>query len=104
MQHAPLVVSVLLALALAAPAAAGPSRKSDDLRFTLTPGREPAPATPSRGSNERLEVQVLLSSIDMTVSLIDAYGSCREEERSHEECMAMIRNTLEHARRMIGKE
>jgi len=45
---------------------------------------------------------VLLSSIDMTVSLIDAYGQCREKESTHEQCMAIIRETLDHARRMIG--
>ena len=49
------------------------------------------------------EVQVLLSSIEMTVSLIDAYGRCRDDEKSHERCMRIIRNTLEHARSMIGR-
>jgi hypothetical protein len=58
--------------------------------------REPAPGF------DRPEVQVLLSSIDMTVSLIDAYGRCREEEKGHDECMAIIRSTLDHARSMIG--
>ena len=48
------------------------------------------------------EVQVLLSSIEMTVSLIDAYGRCRDDEKTHERCMRIIRNTLEHARSMIG--
>jgi hypothetical protein len=52
---------------------------------------------------DRPEVQVLLSSIDMTVSLIDAYGRCREEAKGHEECMAIIRSTLDHARSMIGQ-
>jgi hypothetical protein len=58
---------------------------------------QPAPAF------DRPEVQVLLSSIDMTVSLIDAYGRCREEAKGHEECMAIIRSTLDHARSMIGQ-
>jgi hypothetical protein len=49
------------------------------------------------------EVQVLLSSIEMTVSLIDAYGRCRDDEKTHERCMRIIRNTLEHARSMIGR-
>jgi hypothetical protein len=51
---------------------------------------------------ERPNLRVLLSSIDMTVSLIDAYGQCREKGSTHEQCMAIIRETLDHARRMIG--
>ncbi len=41
--------------------------------------------------------------VDMTVSLIDAYGRCRDDSKSHERCMAIIRNTLDHAREMIGR-
>ena len=49
------------------------------------------------------EVRALLSSVDMTVSLIDAYGQCRDEGRDHEACMGMIRATLDHAKRMIRR-
>jgi hypothetical protein len=41
--------------------------------------------------------------VDMTVSLIDAYGRCRDDAKSHERCMSIIRNTLDHARQMIGQ-
>jgi hypothetical protein len=57
---------------------------------------------PLPGDAESPNLRVLLSSIDMTVSLIDAYGQCREKESTHEQCMAIIRETLDHARRMIG--
>ncbi len=49
------------------------------------------------------ELHTLLSSIDMTVSLIDAYGQCRDEDKTHENCMQLIRATLEHAKQMIGQ-
>lgn len=49
------------------------------------------------------ELRVLLSSIGMTVSLIDAYGRCREKDKTHDQCMALIRTTLTHARQMIGR-
>ncbi len=49
------------------------------------------------------ELHTLLSSIDMTVSLIDAYGQCRDEGKTHENCMQLIRATLEHAKEMIGQ-
>ena len=62
----------------------------------------PRTALPGFGEGERPDLQVLLSSIDMTVSLIDAYGRCREEGNGHEACMQMIRNTLEEARSLIG--
>jgi hypothetical protein len=39
----------------------------------------------------------------MTVSLIDAYGRCRDDAKSHQRCMSIIRNTLDHAREMIGQ-
>lgn len=58
---------------------------------------------PPFDDDQRAELQVLLSSIDMTVSLIDAYGRCRDEQKSHDECMTIIRNTLAHARTLIGK-
>ena len=51
-----------------------------------------------KGSRAR----VLLSSVDMTISLIDAYGQCRDEANTHEQCMSLIRETLDHARSMIG--
>ena len=38
----------------------------------------------------------------MTVSLIDAYGRCRDEAKTHDRCMAIIRNTLDQARSLIG--
>ena len=96
------VLAVTLPLSVLAPAARAAS--SPDARPAAARGDlDPIPVPPPSAS-DRLEVQVLLSSIDMTVSLIDAYGSCREEERSHEDCMVMIRSTLDHARRMIGNE
>jgi hypothetical protein len=49
------------------------------------------------------DVRVLLSSVDMTVRLIDAYGQCRERPESHERCMAILRETLDHARSMLGR-
>jgi hypothetical protein len=39
----------------------------------------------------------------MTVSLIDAYGQCRDEGKDHEQCMSIIRETLAHARGLIGR-
>ncbi len=47
------------------------------------------------------KLQVLLSSIDMTVGLIDAYGQCRDQGKSHDECMAALRATLDHAEQML---
>ena len=38
-----------------------------------------------------------------TVSLIDAYGRCRDDSKSHERYKEIIRNTLDHAREMIGR-
>jgi hypothetical protein len=68
------------------------------------PGPGHAGVPPPRGLDVAApEVQVLLSSIEMTVSLIDAYGRCRDDEKTHERCMRIIRNTLEHARSMIGR-
>ena len=61
------------------------------------------PPLPGFTAADRPEIQVLLSSIDMTVSLIDAYGRCRDDAKSHERCMSIIRNTLEHARGLIGR-
>ncbi len=51
---------------------------------------------------DRPGLRVLLSSVDMTISLIDAYGQCRDEANTHEQCMSLIRETLDHARSMIG--
>ena len=66
-------------------------------------GPEPEVSIPSLEGVERPEIQVLLSSIDMTVSLIDAYGRCRDDAATHERCMTIIRNTLAHARSLIGR-
>ena len=63
----------------------------------------PRTALPGFGEGEHPDLQVLLSSIDMTVSLIDAYGRCRDDAKSHEQCMAIIRNTLDQARQLIGR-
>ena len=46
---------------------------------------------------------VLLSSVDMTIHLIDAYGQCRDKGNTHEECMVLIRETLDHARGLLGR-
>ena len=91
-------IAVLTAIALlfcagAALAAPQPEERIDG---ELQSAPQPSP------SFNRPEIQVLLSSIDMTVSLIDAYGRCREEPKGHEECMTIIRSTLDHARSMIG--
>jgi hypothetical protein len=56
---------------------------------------------PSPTTLDTPELHALLSSIDMTVSLIDAYGQCRDEGKTHEKCMQLIRATLEHAKQMI---
>ena len=59
--------------------------------------------SPAGASNtEHPGLRVLLSSVDMTISLIDAYGQCRDEANTHEQCMSLIRETLDHARSMIG--
>lgn len=98
-----LAAALALALCLALPAAGAPSPDRQH-RDVSAAGPPVLPQVrPPSSAEERFEVQVLLSSIDMTVSLIDAYGRCREEERSHDACMAMIRTTLEHARGMIGE-
>ena len=34
---------------------------------------------------DRPGLRVLLSSVDMTISLIDAYGQCRDEANTHEQ-------------------
>ena len=84
---------------LAAPVAeGGPARRAAAQKIGPGSGEVPVP----RVGFDRPEVQVLLSSIDMTVSLIDAYGRCRDEDNGHEACMQMIRNTLEEARNLIG--
>ena len=56
----------------------------------------------SAPDTERPGLRVLLSSVDMTISLLDAYGQCRDEANTHEQCMSLIRETLDHARSMIG--
>ncbi|HEY5657518.1 MAG TPA: hypothetical protein VIY27_06985 [Myxococcota bacterium] len=48
-------------------------------------------------------LRVLLSSVDMTIYLIDAYGQCRDKGNAHEACMALIRETLDHARGLLGR-
>ena len=69
------------------------------LASVLSTQREPA----ASGSGlEPTDMRVLLSSIDVTVSLLDVYGQCRDEDLEHEPCMAMIRSTLGHARNLIG--
>ena len=62
--------------------------------------KEPPAGAPG---TERPGLRVLLSSVDMTISLIDAYGQCRDEANTHEQCMSMIRETLDHARSLIGR-
>lgn len=64
-------------------------------------GTQPEPTASGRGL-EPTDMRVLLSSIDVTVSLLDVYGQCRDEDLEHEPCMAMIRSTLGHARNLIG--
>jgi hypothetical protein len=48
-------------------------------------------------------LRVLLSSVEITVNLLDAYGHCRAEGMPHAPCMSIIRSTLGHARNLIGK-
>ncbi len=65
--------------------------------------RVTAEEPPARAPDtERPGLRVLLSSVDMTISLIDAYRQCRDEANTHEQCMSLIRETLDHARSMIG--
>jgi hypothetical protein len=74
--------------------------------FDVAVAHPPAPHEvdlPPFDESQRPELQVLLSSIDMTVSLIDAYGRCRDDEKSHGQCMTIIRNTLAHARTLINE-
>lgn len=67
---------------------------------SVSAGPEAGGADP--GSVDRdTEVRILLSSVDMTLGLLDAYGQCREEGLPHDECMDSIRATLEHTRAMI---
>ena len=63
--------------------------------------QQPQPTAADPGL-EPTDMRVLLSSIDVTVSLLDVYGQCRDEDLAHEPCMAMIRSTLGHARGLIG--
>ncbi len=72
----------------------GPAGSSADRVMPPPPG-----ISPDKVLNARM--QVLLSSIDMTVGLIDAYGQCRDESKTHEECMRALRTTLDHAKQMI---
>ena len=69
------------------------------LLATLPPVGAGPPEADTRTLDD--EVRILLSSVDMTLGLIDAYGLCRSEELGHESCMAMIRSTLGHARGVI---
>ena len=91
------VLATIALISFAGASLAAPRPESSDAEDSGEELPQPAPAF------DRPEVQVLLSSIDMTVSLIDAYGRCREEAKGHEECMAIIRSTLDHARSMIGQ-
>jgi hypothetical protein len=61
------------------------------------------PLLAGRSGDEAFDarLQVLLSSIDMTVGLIDAYGQCRDRGKTHDECMAALRATLDHAKQLI---
>jgi hypothetical protein len=97
MMRIAVLATIALTLVAGVSLAAPQPETTPDTRATESDLPEPAP------SFDRPEVQVLLSSIDMTVSLIDAYGRCREEAKGHEECMAIIRSTLDHARSMIGQ-
>lgn len=90
----------LLIFASAQAATPPPTRSPDRTGGEIT--------SESQGSSVSLdsasaEIRTLLSSIDMTVSLIDAYGQCRDEGKDHEQCMSIIRETLEHARGLIGR-
>jgi hypothetical protein len=99
------IAALAVALSLGAPASAAPFGESPVVlrRVVAAPPIPDSVPAPRIGEEPRIEVQVLLSSIDMTVSLIDAYGSCREHGASHDACMEMIRTTLEHARRTLGR-
>ncbi len=100
MKITPVVAAALAGLsAMVASAALGPGgfEKAASELSRLTAKESPA------SDVERPGLRVLLSSVDMTISLIDAYGQCRDEANSHEECMSLIRETLDHARSMIGR-
>jgi hypothetical protein len=94
----------IAAFTLTATAAAAVAPPAPDSAANASGRSDPANGRSPLSSNdgETPDLRVLLSSIDMTVSLIDAYGQCREGESSHKDCMAIIRETLDHARRMIG--
>jgi len=92
-RHVPRTAALLCSLAICALAAApGPG--------ALPPVS--LAGAPELGGAAEGDLRVLLSSVDMTVSLIDAYGQCRERPESHEHCMAILRDTLAHARSMLG--
>lgn len=93
------LAAAALSIAVAAAAVTPPqdAAEASDEAHAVADGR---PLFPNDA--ERPNLRVLLSSIDMTVSLIDAYGQCRDKGSTHEQCMAIIRETLDHARRMIG--
>ena len=99
----PMVAATLFAClsAVVASAALAPDAFDEAVsELSRVTGRE-AQARTSNG--ERPGLRVLLSSVDMTISLIDAYGQCRDEANTHEQCMSLIRETLDHACSMIGR-
>ena len=91
-------VAGLSAVVASAALAPGGFEKAASELSRVTAKESPAGA-PDAG---RPGLRVLLSSVDMTISLIDAYGQCRDEANTHEQCMSLIRETLDHARSMIG--
>jgi hypothetical protein len=97
-----LAVAILLACSSAVVASAslvpGGFEKAASELSRVTAEEPPASAPDA----ERPGLRVLLSSVDMTISLIDAYGQCRDQANTHEQCMSLIRETLDHARSMIG--
>ena len=97
-----LAVAVFLTclIAVVASAALAPSgfEEAASELSRLTAQEPPAGAAGAEAPGLR----VLLSSVDMTISLIDAYGQCRDQANTHEQCMSMIRETLDHARSVLG--
>jgi hypothetical protein len=88
----------------ATPIAIATLSKNDDLNRGLAT-RAPLDSTLRPTPPPQLDepaLRVLLSSVEMTVNLLDAYGHCRDEGMQHQPCMSIIRTTLSHARNMIG--
>ena len=97
------VVAVTLGAAwvtTTAPASTPVERRPD---VSLHAAAHPPGALGDPAAMDPARLDAMLDNIDMTLGLIDAYGECREAGRSHQDCMTLIRATLDHARQLIGR-